>query len=438
MDLLPSLEELIPIVDNNNIFYECDFNIKFDELPFQKKLQILCDIVRQSVYPNGLPNPDNDIIEMNGNCYTASFCFFNYVRKLNIGVNARCVLARKRPFDMDDVTTIHVVVLIDSEEGHTYQVDPTPFAGYKYGSVDDVTYKGIYDEYVIIDDSINSYLYKFRKIIYDDYANKFNKKRINEYLNLCHIIDEYPILKGYVALVLKIIIKYLNNESEKNKIRQWINVIKPYNKSNNDKIKDLSYKLKKQTNIWIEELRDLQKSNYDIKRQSELAIAIVQENKWLNNSYERFVNINGQKIRVSSINPRFLYEKNQNTLLIDALNYDKLYNQIIKVKLIDKHKFPTLNYIVNLSKPTEQLGLIPTYFFQPTNDDYINNSYDETNVLLYNELFNKYFNNFLYTDIVDFARDYPSAALYFLIGYPEHQTMTRFMYPNKRLIKKQF
>ena len=118
-----------------------------------------------------------------------------------------------------------------------------------------------------------------------------------------------PILKGYVVLALKIIIKYLDDESEKNKIRQWINVIKPYSKNNVDKIRDLSYKLKKQTNTWLEELRDLQQSNYDIKRQSELAIAIVQENKWLNNSYERFVNVNGQKVRVSSINPRFLYEK---------------------------------------------------------------------------------------------------------------------------------
>ena len=437
MNLLPSLEELIPIVDKNNIFYECGFNVKFNNFPFQKKLQILCDIVRQSVYPNGLPNPDNDIIELNGNCYTASFCFFNYVRKLNIGVNARCALARKRLFDMDDVTTIHVVVLIDSEEGHTYQVDPTPFAGYKYGSVDDITYKGIYDEYVVIDDTINNYLYKFRKIIYDDYTNRFNKKRINEYLNLCHIIDECPILKGYVVLALKIIIKYLDDESKKNKIRQWINVIKPYSKNNVDKIRDLSYKLKKQTNTWLEELRDLQQSNYDIKRKSELAIAIVQENKWLNNSYERFVNVNGQKVRVSSINPRFLYEKNQNTLLVDTLNYDELYNQITKIKLIDKHKFPTLNYTVNLSKPTEQLGLIPMDFFQPVNDNHINNPYNETNVLLYDESFNKYINDLLYRNTVNFAKDYPSATLFFLIGYPEHQTMTRFMYPNKRLIKKQ-
>ena len=38
MNLLPSLEELIPIVDKNNIFYECGFNVKFNNFPFQKKI----------------------------------------------------------------------------------------------------------------------------------------------------------------------------------------------------------------------------------------------------------------------------------------------------------------------------------------------------------------------------------------------------------------
>lgn len=38
MNLLPILEELIPIVDKNNIFYECGFNVKFNNFPFQKKI----------------------------------------------------------------------------------------------------------------------------------------------------------------------------------------------------------------------------------------------------------------------------------------------------------------------------------------------------------------------------------------------------------------
>jgi len=107
MDLLPKLDELLPIQEG--VFKECGFNTNFNKLSFEKQLQVLCDIVRQSVYPNGVPNPDNDIKKMSGNCVTASYCFLDYIKSLNIGCNPRCVLARKRTFDGDDVTTTHVI-----------------------------------------------------------------------------------------------------------------------------------------------------------------------------------------------------------------------------------------------------------------------------------------------------------------------------------------
>lgn len=406
MNILPSLDELIPVINYNNIFYECGFNTNFENLTFEKKLQVLCDIVRQSIYPNGFPNPDNDIFEMNGNCYTSSYCFLNYIKELNIGTNARCALARKRSFDLDDITSIHVVVLVDSDDGHTYQVDSTPFAGYKFGSVDDITYNGIYDEYVVINETINNYLYKFRKIIYEDSINKLDVNRISEYLELCNVVDEAPILKGYVAIILKIIIKYLDNQYEKDEIRKKIDLIKPYNKTRPDKLKELNNILKIETDIWLEELRDLQHSNSNLKRQSELAITIVQENKWIDNSYERYIKIDGEKIRISSINPRFLYEKGYNAVLI------KLYNQVFKIRLIDKSGFQISEYVTDLSKPTQQLGIKPILFSHPFREKDI-------------ELMSSYA-----------ANSYNESSLNFLSGYPEHQVMTRFMYPNPRLVRK--
>lgn len=406
MNILPSLDELIPVINYSNIFYECGFNTNFENLTFEKKLQVLCDIVRQSIYPNGFPNPDDDILKMNGNCYTSSYCFLNYIRKLNIGTNARCALARKRTFDLDDVTSIHVVVLVDSDDGHTYQVDSTPFAGYKFGSVDDITYKGIYDEYVVINKTINNYLYKFRQIIYENSINKFDVNKISEYLELCYVVDEVPILKGYVAIILKIIIKYLDNQHEKNVMQKKIDLIKPYNKNRPDKLKQLNNKLKIETGIWLEELRDLQHSNINLKRQSELAITIVQENKWIDNTYERFIKIDGEKVRLSSINPRFLYEKGYNVVL------DKLYNQVFKIRLIDKSGFQIYEYVTDLSKPTKQLGIKPilfSYLFREKDIELVSN----------------------YT-----SNSYNESSLDFLIGYPEHQIMTRFMYPNPRLVKE--
>lgn len=238
MDLLPNIDELKPISNNKNIFFDCGFNTNFNDISFEQKLQILCDIVRQSIYPNGHPNPDNDLIEMNGNCYTAAYCFIDYLKKLNITIDAKPVLVRKRSFDIDEVTSIHIAVLINSKDGHIYQVDPVRFAGYKFGNVEDITYKKTYDEYVVITDEIKYILYKLRKIIYDDYISNFNANKINEYIELCEIIGTYPILKGYVAKVLKIIQKNLDNNYDKAIIQEKINIIKPCNKCNIEKINE--------------------------------------------------------------------------------------------------------------------------------------------------------------------------------------------------------
>lgn len=425
MDLLPNLDELEPIVDKNNTFYECGFNKSFDNLPFETKLQILCDIVRQSIYPNGYPNPDNDILEMNGNCYTASYVFLYYVKKLNIGINVRCVLARKRSFDLDDVTSIHIVVLVDSVNGHTYQVDPVPFAGYKYGSVDDITYKKIYDEYVTIDKTIDKYLYQLRKIIYENSVNKFAKSKINEYLELCNIVFDYPILNGYVARVLKIIIKHSDNKYEQDTIQKKINTIKPYNKNNVDKLIELQTRLKKEIDIWLTELRGLQQSNKNIKRQLELAISIIQEIKWLDNAYERYICIDGEKVSLSCINPRFLYDK----------GYGSIIFNVASLALTAKKDL----IAIDLLKSTEQLGLNPILFFHPHGEEYIRSILGDTKVWLFNgkSMDIKLLKSCISRDknCIYESNNYSDSALKYLSLNIEHQTMTRFMYPNPRLKK---
>ena len=189
-------------------------------------------------------------------------------------------------------------------------------------------------------------------------------------------------------------------------MQKKIDLIKPYNKNRPDKLKQLNNKLKIETGIWLEELRDLQHSNINLKRQSELAITIVQENKWIDNTYERFIKIDGEKVRLSSINPRFLYEKGYNVVL------DKLYNQVFKIRLIDKSGFQIYEYVTDLSKPTKQLGIKPilfSYLFREKDIELVSN----------------------YT-----SNSYNESSLDFLIGYPEHQIMTRFMYPNPRLVKE--
>lgn len=79
MELLPTKEELVPITDSHTTFYECGFNTPFDTLSEKQKLQIICDIVKETIYPNPITNPNCDIETLNGNCYTACVVARNYL-----------------------------------------------------------------------------------------------------------------------------------------------------------------------------------------------------------------------------------------------------------------------------------------------------------------------------------------------------------------------
>lgn len=400
MRLLPKIEEIKPINNHHNLFYECGFNTSFENLSFQQKLQVVCDIVRQTIFPNGFPNPDTDIYEMNGNCYTSSFCFINYLKKINLGKNLRCALVRKRYFDPEEITSIHVVALVDAQNGHTYQIDTTPFVGYKYGSVIDITNNRTYEEYVVINEIIEFYLYNFRKIIYDNSINKFNYSKINEYLDLCQIAKEIPILKGYASVVLKIINKHIKDPYEMGKIQNLINLYQPFNSNNPHRLKELKEKLNQASIKWLEELNDLRKSNSNLRRQQELAINITQENKWTNESLERRLNINGECVRISCLNPRLFFECNYHNLI-------RRKNQnVIESIILDSKNRSISAYDIDLAT-TKREGIIIS----------------ELTSLLSGKNYNE-------------SSNCCESVLNFLIGYPEHQSMIKYMYPNPMLLKK--
>lgn len=463
MNLLPNKEELIPITNEKSTFYECGFNVAFEKLSFEKQLQALCDVVRQSIMPNTIPNPDNDIKEMNGNCHTASKLFKSYLEELHLGKNIRYVFARKRNFDPDDITTIHSVVLVDSEDNHIFQVDATPFCGYKYGYVTDITHRSVYEEYYLINEEMEKYLYELKKIIFTDSINKFDITKVRKYLKIFDECAQYPILNAYVANAMKVVAKYLDNSFDIENMKKNILILKPYSKSNQKKIVYQLKLLNKQVEIWKEELRDLQSSNVEIKRQLELAINITQEMKMFDKSYERYANINGNFVRLSFINPRFLYENELNTVMIKPSAYFISKADEIKNGYITKCGDPIGEYIIDLSQPTDQLHIKPMLFSHPCGEKYIRPMTGTSNVMLFNsdaktinDLKRKFRNNLcndlwykeikwidgnniywhpFYTNLVHGADNYSESSLHYLIGFPEHQSMTRFMYPNPKLIK---
>lgn len=118
--LLPKINELKPITDKNSTFYECGFNTDFYNLPFEGKLKIINDIIRQTILNKYISDPDTDTENLVGNCHTASRASLEYLKSLKIGKNYRYVFCKKKPFEPEDITTKHAALLVDDFEGNTY------------------------------------------------------------------------------------------------------------------------------------------------------------------------------------------------------------------------------------------------------------------------------------------------------------------------------
>ena len=92
IELLPNKIELSPIINDWETFYDSNFNDDFDNLDFKSKLQILVDIVRQTIMYNEYPNPLDEEQKLIGDSYSACKILVNYLHKMNIGYNYRIIL----------------------------------------------------------------------------------------------------------------------------------------------------------------------------------------------------------------------------------------------------------------------------------------------------------------------------------------------------------
>ena len=194
--LLPKISELKPITDCNNTFYHCGFNSEFNSLNFQSKLQIICDIVRQSIFPNPYPNPNNDIEQMNGDCYTACKVFKAYIEELNIGDTCKIVFAFDRPFVNMDKPSRHNVIIVE-KNNQKYLVDPTPYVGYNYGEVIDLSIYNPYNYYIELKSDVDKLLQQIQKIRYLDSINMINLDNLELYYKILSESLKFNEMRGY-------------------------------------------------------------------------------------------------------------------------------------------------------------------------------------------------------------------------------------------------
>jgi len=82
--LLPKIDDLEPIVDSRQTFSETPFIRDFYKLDDAEKLQILADIVRQTMIYEKIPNPLIEKKLLIGDDYTSSKIFIDYLKSLNL------------------------------------------------------------------------------------------------------------------------------------------------------------------------------------------------------------------------------------------------------------------------------------------------------------------------------------------------------------------
>ena len=191
--LLPKKEDLVP-VNEQSLFRDCEFKEDFDSLPFEKKLRIVNDLVRQTILPSTRPDPKTHLQTGIGNCHTASLMAMDYLKYLGIGKNHRYVMARVKPFEPDDVLTKHSLILLDDDNGVTYQFDATPLVGYKYGSIAPINEERFYQEYIVIDEVISNLLDRIFDLLVMAKKGLINESNIDYYNSVFLESSKYEVL----------------------------------------------------------------------------------------------------------------------------------------------------------------------------------------------------------------------------------------------------
>ena len=457
--LLPKKEQLQPITNDRTTFYGCGFNVPFEELSFKKQLQVCCDIVRQSMLSAMYNNPDNELYNMEGNCHSASLVFIDYIKNLGLGTNPRYVIARRRCFEPEDVTTKHAIVLVDDDEGNTYQVDASPFIGYGFGKVRSLNEEKFYQEYEVLEGDKAFLTVEIRRLYYKCISHKLREEEIPYYLEILEEAKKHHMMNGLTSLGYAMLSGYQKRDEYLKESAR----LNPYSKNALDKtmLQEKRRLVVKQVLAWKQELHDLLSSNVvDNERVLELAQNIEQELKMLGLVPEYYLNVGGENIRFSYITPRFMMEKGLNVVMIKPSAYHLGVRGTIREEFLHKGHGAIGEYFTNMAERTTN-DIKPVIFSHTLGDEYERSMDGPADIFLMEEdadalyekkkkireslgknIMNKevtwtdgekiLWHPFV-TNLVHTTDDPSEAALHYLMAFPEHQLMTRFMYPNPKL-----
>ena len=453
--LLPKIDDLEPIVDSRQTFSETPFIRDFYKLDDYEKLQILADIVRQTMIYEKIPNPLIEKKLLIGDDYTSSKIFIDYLKSLNLFDDTQLVLVSNRKnIDINNYYDCHFSVLVNGINNKTYLVDVTPDIGYGFGEVNNLSNRDLYNKYIVLDSNDINIIDIIRNDIYNISKGIYNDKQIDNY----KIIRKFFSNKVFDGILLKYYNCVYMSNFDKLKSIMKIDFHDRVDCINNTYLQNELYKTKTIQN-WQELLKKLVVESNNLKEQQRIAQYICSELK-----LSRTIEINGNLIKLNHITPRLLWENEYNVVIIKSSAFLMGIQASCEDYVISKRKNIISSYMCNMGEKN-MFGLRPMAYFHPHGLKYefqmngpnkvvlVSENAKELNErkhyirdnstrIIQNHLVNWFngekvlWDTNLNTNLVHSTDDAVEASIHLLSGYPEYQSFTRFNYPNPVLRKE--
>lgn len=438
--LLPKKEELTPITNERDAFFDGPFKTDFDKLHIKEKLQIINDIVRQTMIYNAIPNPDIEHEDLIGDSYTACLVSMEYLKTFNLNIDIYLKFAYINPCENENNAKPIPVLLIKYND-EMYLYNATPNVEYKAGKVEKISNQ--YQDYVNIDSEIKDRFELLRKIRYCISKDLYSNEEIISIVKFCEDCQKYVILKHIICEINTL--------------------LKSKNINTNLIIKEDYYDtiiIVNQINIWKKELVYLQQSDSDYPRQIELAQLITYYSDIIYNKKCVFTMLDDGYYEINKLTPRLLYDKGFAYISIKPSSF--IINVEEKVEKSFSSNIYGVNYNVFGSKTA--LGLEPMKLFHPCGHKYIREMNGPTKNFFIKKTIEEtldikksirkqlkesmLFNNIIWYDgmpiewdpvclnFVHSSDNYVDACMGYTVTMPEYQIMSRFNYPNPILIKE--
>lgn len=447
--LLPTKDELRPITNPLSTFYDCGFVKDFHSLEFQKKLQVVNDLIRQTMLFRQIPDPTTELDTLIGDSHTAARVSIEYLKDLGIGKNYKYIIYNNVEIEPNNDSPTHAGVLVDDENSETYFFDATPNVGFRVGTVEKLKHCNI--NFYVLDSHSQTLLLRLRKS-YCDLSKTGYCTNFSDCITLLIECEEIESLYGFTLSYVKLLSRLVPNKSMYDDL-----LIKE-----NKHIPSSSISKIKQLHLWQEELLDNLNQNGDKKRLLQLAQNYYSEYEKIHPEFVKRLKIGNKNFTLSQLTPRFFFDNGYNVIMIKPSAFNLGVRGTIREAFLKHGNGVLCEYFTDMTKPTELTHILPISFSHTVAEKCARAYSGTSEVILLQQPANKLATikrtlrkslgkNIKEKEVLWLAdgkkifwspgelnyvhsTDNPSeVGLNFLNGFPEQQVMTRFMYPNPKL-----